>query len=112
MSSKAGPSTTQPATAALQTATTNFKRLSTIKSNNSSPGKKPAQSLGSSLVGKDVVSPAELCGFVSFRHAVKCGREADDRIKVDNLLGQLETRFEDMSDQILYVHQLPVLVIG
>ncbi|WWC86231.1 uncharacterized protein L201_001104 [Kwoniella dendrophila CBS 6074] len=59
------------------------KRLSTIgKPNSSSPAKLPNGS-SSTSGAKDIISPGELCGFV------------------DTLLSQLETRFDEMSDQVL-----------
>ncbi|WWC58608.1 uncharacterized protein I303_101151 [Kwoniella dejecticola CBS 10117] len=79
----------QPSTAALvPSSSSQTKRLSTInKPNSSSPAKGLAGASGA--VGgnngavKELVSPGELCGFV------------------DTLLSQLETRFDEMSEQVL-----------
>ncbi|WVQ62220.1 uncharacterized protein L199_000359 [Kwoniella botswanensis] len=73
----------QPSTAALVPSSSSTKRLSTInKPNSFSPAK--GSNAGNAGVGvKDVVSPGELCGFV------------------DTLLAQLESRFDEMSDQVL-----------
>jgi len=65
-------------TAALAPGHPNTKRLSTAGKTEAKP--QNAQLLG---VGKEVVSPGELCGFV------------------DTLLNQLETRFEEMSEQVV-----------
>ncbi|RSH80126.1 hypothetical protein EHS25_007231 [Saitozyma podzolica] len=78
-------------TAALAPAAPSTKRLSTIAKASGSggsavaspagKGKGPAN--GGAGLAKDVVSPGELCGFV------------------DTLLSQLETRFDEMSEQVL-----------
>ncbi|WVW82269.1 hypothetical protein I302_104275 [Kwoniella bestiolae CBS 10118] len=71
-------------TAALVPSSSSTKRLSTInKPNTSSPAKGGNAGNVAGVGGKDVVSPGELCGFV------------------DTLLAQLETRFDEMSDQVL-----------
>ncbi|WRT64116.1 uncharacterized protein IL334_001045 [Kwoniella shivajii] len=75
------PSNAANQTQALVPSTSSTKRLSTISKQNSSS---PAKGATGGLVGaKDVVSPGELCGFV------------------DTLLAQLETRFDEMSEQVL-----------
>ncbi|RXK42078.1 hypothetical protein M231_00800 [Tremella mesenterica] len=70
-----------PSTPALTPSLPSTKRLSTVKPPSAhTPGKKPPVT----TVGpKDVMSPGELCGFV------------------DNLLSQLEMKFDDMSKEVL-----------
>jgi len=91
------------------------KRLSTIKT----PGSPKALKTGGGGV-KDVVSPGELCGFVCaspLHRPLLCGLltaivalchgaiEGEPRQfandQVDTLLSQLETRFDEMSEQVL-----------
>ena len=99
------------------------KRLSTIKTPGSpKTGLKTGAGAGGGGV-KDVVSPGELCGFVRdfysyfyYYSARSCqimglitklrntgvhvgGCTAD--VQVDTLLSQLETRFDEMSEQVL-----------
>ena len=67
------PTQPQSSTAALAPSTSNIKRLSTVNKQQTSPSKKTAPNLpvaGGSV--KDVVSPGELCGFVSVQGIHLC----------------------------------------
>ncbi|KAK8865896.1 hypothetical protein IAR55_001044 [Kwoniella newhampshirensis] len=80
-----GPSTTtNSSTSALVPSTSSTKRLSTFnhKPNASSPARTPGGPVGGVGAAKEVISPGELCGFV------------------DTLLAQLETRFDEMMDEM------------
>lgn len=76
----------QPSTAALAPSTSNIKRLSAnIKPNQTSPGKSAAPQGSAAVSGgsvKDVVSPAELCGFVSWLCVARTGHmdQANERL--------------------------------
>jgi hypothetical protein len=51
---------------------------------------------------KDVVSPGELCGFVCpVCNHWSNGKKGGANEQVDTLLSQLETRFDEMSEQVL-----------
>ncbi|WWC66382.1 uncharacterized protein I206_100283 [Kwoniella pini CBS 10737] len=82
MSSKSTDLQQSHTAALVPSSSSQIKRLLNIDNPNSSNPSKVSAPINNGTI-KDLVSPGELCGFV------------------DNLLTQLETRFDEMSEQVL-----------